>query len=599
MSQAVQQAAQKTNTFYMRWEHNKKQECQEQGYQLEPHQWQKEWKTVVRHASSDPTPTASMYSLEEFHVFVLANVLRRPVIMYASQKMRSFNSGSTMQSINFHGVYLPLLWAPNGCKKDPLPLSYQGGHFSALVVVDSSQQYRDGKLVLPLVDCGGYSLPVRYMLQGESPQELMNDYLSLVDIPDTYTQRTVPCATVSVNTKPAYYERLVGAFIDACHTVYFSMHPQKQQQQQSYSQSESYGGQERLQQPHSEPQAVVKEGEGLRKEINQLTSMLAKEIKQRKEVEEKRKKLHVELQEEVIKKTCLLTEIQQLRISVAEETQQRMEYEELNRQLKSEVAELEKALDSKQDNEIFWEVDRKEVKITSRELGRGGWASVKVAKFRGLKVAAKCLHSVIISDHNRQMFVREMNIAAKLRHPHLVQFIGATLEGEAIILTELMATSLREVLGRGRLSEQLIACISCHIALALNYMHHISPDPIILRDVSSANVLLNPAPHNGWVAKLSDYGSANFTRQVMTAGPGNPSYAAPEASDFSKQSPKMDVFSFGVLMVEMVTGQFPDRDHLVVQMRRCSVQRWSQLIRRCIETNPAKRPTMDTILTEL
>ena len=334
----------------------------------------------------------------------------------------------------------------------------------------------------------------------------------------------------------------------------------------------------------------------LQTELKQLQSRLADETKQRKVLEGEKEKLERNLAHTESK---LQIKIKKLQKPLEEEIQQRMECEELNRQIETDLHQLEQALAAQRHDNMLWRILKKDIQVTTRELGRGGWASVKVAKFCGLKVAAKCLHSVIISDHNRQMFVREMNIAAKLRHPHLVQFIGATLEGEAIILTELMATSLREVLGRRHPLEKAIACISCHIALALNYMHHISPDPIILRDVSSANVLLNPAPHNGWVAKLSDYGSANFTRQLMTAGPGNSSYAAPEASNPSKQSPKMDVFSFGVLMVEMVTGQFPDRDHLVVQMRRCSVQRWSQLIRRCIETNPAKRPTMDTILTEL
>ena len=240
VSQAVQHATQGKNTFYMRWKCNKEWECREQGFQLEPGQWRQEWETVVRQASSAPTATATLHSLEEFHVFVLANVLRRPVIMYASQKMRSFNSGGTMQTINFHGVYLPLLWAPNGCKKDPLPLSYQGGHFSALVVVDSSQQYRDGKLVLPLVDCSGCRLPVRFMLQGEYQNELLNDYLSLIDIPDSHTQQMVPCATMSVNTKPVYHDRLVGAFIDACHTAYLAR--QQQLLQQPYSQGGNYSG---------------------------------------------------------------------------------------------------------------------------------------------------------------------------------------------------------------------------------------------------------------------------------------------------------------------------------------------------------------------
>ena len=226
VSQAVSHASCGENTLYQRWQYNKQLESQQQGYQLEPRQWQHEWETIVRHASSDPTATATLYSLEEFHVFVLANVLQRPVIMYASQKMRSLNSGGTMQSINFHGVYLPLLWSPSGCRKDPLPLGYQCGHFSALVVIDSTQQYLDGKLVLPLVDCNGQPLPVRFTLQNEDPQSLINDYLSIINV---YNQRPTPCASLSVVTKPAYYDRLVGAFIDACHEAY-----QQQQQQPSY-----------------------------------------------------------------------------------------------------------------------------------------------------------------------------------------------------------------------------------------------------------------------------------------------------------------------------------------------------------------------------
>ena len=78
---------------------------------------------------------------------------------------------------------------------------------------------------------------------------------------------------------------------------------------------------------------------------------------------------------------------------------------------------------------------REEIQFTDQELGRGGWAVVRVAKFRGLQVAAKCLHTCIVSDYNRHLFVREMSIAARVRHPNLVQFIGAMMEGEPIILT--------------------------------------------------------------------------------------------------------------------------------------------------------------------
>ena len=289
-----------------------------------------------------------------------------------------------------------------------------------------------------------------------------------------------------------------------------------------------------------------------------------------------------------------------------QETQQRMQCEQQIEQLEAQLREAPRAAEGLQGDmlaqgeEVFWRVERREIHLSQRELGRGGWAAVKVAEFRGLQVAAKCLHSIIISEHNRQLFQREMNIAARLRHPHLVQFIGATLEGEPVILTELMSTSLRDVLGRGGLREAQITTIGRHVALALNYMHKMTPHPILHRDVSSANVLLNPAaPEGAWVAKLSDYGSANFIRLVSTAGPGNPSYAAPEASNPAQQSPKMDVFSFGVLLLEMATGQFPNRDNLAVQMRGITLPRLQQLVRRCINDNPTRRPTTDVVLGQL
>ena len=86
------------------------------------------------------------------------------------------------------------------------------------------------------------------------------------------------------------------------------------------------------------------------------------------------------------------------------------------------------------------------MELTDEVLGKGAWGEVKVAKFRGLRVATKVLHDVIISEYNQQLFAREMAIAAKIRHPNLLLFIGATREGEAIILTELMPTSLRREL---------------------------------------------------------------------------------------------------------------------------------------------------------
>ena len=134
-------------------------------------------------------------------------------------------------------------------------------------------------------------------------------------------------------------------------------------------------------------------------------------------------------------------------------------------------------------------------------------------------MAAKSLHEVIRSDYYRRLFIREMNMAARLRHPNLVQFIGATLEGEMIILTELMHTSLRRVLEQGGISREHTVPISVQVCQALNYLHLMQPDPVIHRDISSANVLLNPLPNNGWLAKVTDYGSVNTLRALQTENP--------------------------------------------------------------------------------
>ena len=74
-----------------------------------------------------------------------------------------------------------------------------------------------------------------------------------------------------------------------------------------------------------------------------------------------------------------------------------------------------------------WVVERREIHITEDVLGKGGWGEVKVAQFRGTKVAAKSLYQAIRSGYYHQLFIREMNMAARIRHPNLVQFIGACI----------------------------------------------------------------------------------------------------------------------------------------------------------------------------
>ena len=289
----------------------------------------------------------------------------------------------------------------------------------------------------------------------------------------------------------------------------------------------------------------------------------------------------------------------------ADEFQRRAESSEarvhhLERSLAETTQDLRQSENRYQISSTHWAVRREEIELTGPELGVGGWATVTVAKFRGAQVAVKRIHNQIISRHNIQLFQREMNIAARLHHPNLIQFIGATMEGEMMIIMELMATSLRNQLETEEYFQpKLVKAISLDVALGLNYLHLIQPDPIVHRDISSANVLLEQLPLNKWRAKLTDYGSVNVVRQLRTENPGSPAYAAPESSNPRLQSPKMDIYGFGALILEMLTGRLPTPDDRPGMFRKVQHEQLLRLIRRCLSENREDRPSAGGIISEL
>ena len=248
-----------------------------------------------------------------------------------------------------------------------------------------------------------------------------------------------------------------------------------------------------------------------------------------------------------------------------------------------------------------WVLQRDEIEMTNEILGKGAWGEVKVAIFRGTEVAAKCLHEVIIAEHNLHLFSREMDIASCVRHPNLLQFIGATRVGNPIILTELMPTSLRKELEKRPLTRLQILAIGRDVSAALNYLHLWKPQPILHRDVSSANVLLKPSVNGKWEGKLCDFGSANFLHQVSTVAPGSPVYSAPEAISPLLHSPAMDVYSFGILLLEMATCRLPSTILFEREGQICEVQypAIKTLVERCTSRDPQFRPKIGKVLEDI
>ena len=278
--------------------------------------------------------------------------------------------------------------------------------------------------------------------------------------------------------------------------------------------------------------------------------------------------------------------------------------------LQEEARQLQSRLDQQpklgSDTDIsFWVVSHNEVRPTGKVLGEGGWGRVVVGSFRGQDVAMKQLHSIISSsDYYRDLLRREISLMAKVRHPNLLLFMAAVLDSPSntpLIITELMDTNLRQAYHNAQLTNNGDKLsILRDVSAALNYLH-LQSNPIIHRDVSSANVLLLALPNNKWRGKLSDFGSANLVQHASTPGPGAVMYTAPEVFKGEQQTTKMDVFSFGKLLCEVLSNRLPDPGAFP-SMLQSMAKDWPlmhQLISSCVEQDPNKRPPMSYIVDQL
>ncbi|KAM9312510.1 OTU domain-containing protein 7A isoform 2-T2 [Gastrophryne carolinensis] len=148
----------------------------QQTQQNKEDEWEREWNELLKLASSEPRTHFSknggsgggvdnaedpVYeSLEEFHVFVLAHILRRPIVVVADTMLRD-SGGEAFAPIPFGGIYLPLEVPPNRCHCSPLVLAYDQAHFSALVSMEQKDQQRE-QAVIPLTDSEHRLLPLHF-----------------------------------------------------------------------------------------------------------------------------------------------------------------------------------------------------------------------------------------------------------------------------------------------------------------------------------------------------------------------------------------------------------------------------------------------------
>ncbi|NXK69607.1 OTU7B protein, partial [Sylvietta virens] len=159
-----------------RWRWQQTQQNKESGLVYTEEEWQKEWNELIKLASSEPrvhygtnggscggveSSEEPVYeSLEEFHVFVLAHVLKRPIVVVADTMLRD-SGGEAFAPIPFGGIYLPLEVPASKCHRSPLVLAYDQAHFSALVSMEQKENTKD-QAVIPLTDSEHKLLPVHF-----------------------------------------------------------------------------------------------------------------------------------------------------------------------------------------------------------------------------------------------------------------------------------------------------------------------------------------------------------------------------------------------------------------------------------------------------
>ncbi len=200
-----------------------------------------------------------------------------------------------------------------------------------------------------------------------------------------------------------------------------------------------------------------------------------------------------------------------------------------------------------------------------RILGQGGMGSVMLARsiMDGRPVAIKTLlPEVAVSEQSLKRFMREIEVASSLRHPHIVSYIEhGTHNGIVYLVTEYVggmdASKLSKSRG-GKLDYREVVKIIEQTLAALDFAHSLG---FVHRDIKEQNILVDGAYPN-YTAKLTDFGLAKSFKQTGMSGvtmvgdvAGTIAYMPPEqVRDFKEVKPPSDIYAIGMTAYSLITG---------------------------------------------
>lgn len=243
-------------------------------------------------------------------------------------------------------------------------------------------------------------------------------------------------------------------------------------------------------------------------------------------------------------------------------------------------------------------------------LGRGGFGVVYKGELHdGTKIAVKRMESGVMGTKGLNEFQAEIAVLTKVRHRHLVALLGYCINGNERLL-------VYEYMPQGTLSQHLFewqehgypplswkqrVTMALDVARGVEYLHSLAQQSFIHRDLKPSNILLG----DDMRAKVADFGlvknAPDGKYSVETRLAGTFGYLAPEYAATGRVTTKVDVYAFGVVLMEIITGRkaldetLPDeRSHLVTWFRRVLINKDN--IRKAIDqTLDPDEETFDSI----
>ena len=247
-----------------------------------------------------------------------------------------------------------------------------------------------------------------------------------------------------------------------------------------------------------------------------------------------------------------------------------------------------------------------------KQLGIGSFGRVLLVQHNKTKVqyALKVLDKgKQMNEQDKENFLREVEIMYKIHHPNIVKLFGHFEDNEnCYLLMEYVDKgelfSYIPENGKSKITTRQVASIIRDVISAVYYIHHMNP-PIMHRDIKPENILIT----SNMKAKLSDFGYSAYINpgDIRNSICGTPVYLAPEMIKMTGHDEKVDIWSIGVLLFELLTGDqaWAGENVETVKYNICNLRiSWPEdmntfaadLISKILKTNPEERISLRDML---